>query len=263
MNKTKETKDDVELDLTDLIADALTPELRASYYREMRHCESLPKNDEMLRIIRVIQIHCQFAVRIPGLIAVEREKIQQAFESALKNLQENLQTSQTYQQQLDRHLINLPNRIAEDINPAAIVAKINESLKQEFFRSTIPQTGEALRLVSQQMRSATDEFVGTAKALTHSYSGVSENANQAIEKISRSISGAATAARSASQDLSRSFRQHYRWALYALSGLALLVGIGLGMLFQQWLADPPVRKLYFYQSDSPAPTPLPVPKKRS
>ena len=54
MNKAKEADDAVELDLTDLIADDLPPELRASYYREMRHCQSLPKNDEVLRIIRVI-----------------------------------------------------------------------------------------------------------------------------------------------------------------------------------------------------------------
>ena len=76
MNKAKEMDDAVELDLTDLIADDLPPELRASYYREMRHCQSLPKNDEVLRIIRVIQIHCQFAVKISGQMAIEREKIQ-------------------------------------------------------------------------------------------------------------------------------------------------------------------------------------------
>lgn len=253
MNKAKETDDAVELDLTDLIADDLSPELRASYYREMRHCESLPKNDEMLRMIRVIQIHCQFAVKIPGLIAVERKKIEQAFASALKNLQENLQSSKAYQEQLDRHLTNLPNRIAEDINPATVVAKINESLKQEFYRSTIPQTGDALRLVSQQMKTAADEFIKTAKDLTNSYSGVAENANRAIEKISGSVSSAAAASRNATQELSHSFRRHYRWALYALSGLALLVGIGIGMLLQNWIKDPPVQKYYIYRNDKNEP----------
>ncbi len=253
MNKAKETEDAVELDLTDLIADDLPPELRASYYREMRHCESLPKNDEMLRMIRVIQVHCQFAVKIPGQIAIERKNIEQAFASALKNLQENLQNSRAYQEQLDRHLINLPNRIAEDINPSTVVAKINESLKQEFFRSTIPQTGDALRLVSQQLKTAADEFMKTAKDLTNSYSGIAENANRAIEKISGSVSSAAAAARNATQELSHSFRRHYRWALYALSGLALFVGIGIGMLLQNWIKDPPVQKYYIYRNDKNEP----------
>ena len=251
MNQAKETDDVVELDLTDRIAGALPPELRASYYREMRHCQLLPKNDEMLRIIRVMQIHSQFAIEVPGKIAVEREKLEQALAFVLKKLQENLQTSQAYQERLDRHLINLPIKIAEDINPAAIVAKINEGLKQEFFRSTIPQTGDALHLVSQQMKTAANEFMKTAKDLTHSYSGVAENATEAIERIRGSISDAVAAARNAAQDLSRAFRRHYRWALYALSGLALLVGIGIGMLLQNWIEDPPVQKHYIYHKDNP------------
>jgi hypothetical protein len=44
-----------EPDLIDRIANALPEEVRADYYREMRHCRSLPENDEMLRILRAMQ----------------------------------------------------------------------------------------------------------------------------------------------------------------------------------------------------------------
>jgi len=37
-----------EPDLIDRIADGLPAEIRADFYREMRHCRSLPDNDEML-----------------------------------------------------------------------------------------------------------------------------------------------------------------------------------------------------------------------
>ena len=36
-----------EPDLIDRIANALPEEIRAEYYRELRHCRSLPENDEM------------------------------------------------------------------------------------------------------------------------------------------------------------------------------------------------------------------------
>ena len=36
-----------EPDLTDRIADGLPADIRADFYREMRHCRSLPENDEM------------------------------------------------------------------------------------------------------------------------------------------------------------------------------------------------------------------------
>jgi hypothetical protein len=42
-------------DLIDRVADSLPVEVRADYYREMRHCRSLPENDEMLRILRAMQ----------------------------------------------------------------------------------------------------------------------------------------------------------------------------------------------------------------
>ena len=44
-----------ENDLIDRIAESLPADVRADYYREMRHCRSLPENDEMLRILRAMQ----------------------------------------------------------------------------------------------------------------------------------------------------------------------------------------------------------------
>ena len=44
-----------EKDLIDRIAESLPADVRADYYREMRHCRSLPENDEMLRILRAMQ----------------------------------------------------------------------------------------------------------------------------------------------------------------------------------------------------------------
>jgi hypothetical protein len=39
--------------------------------------------------------------------------------------------------------------------------------------------------------------------------------------------------------LVRVFREEYRWSLYALLSIALLVGIGIGMLAKQKLSLPP------------------------
>jgi hypothetical protein len=47
--------DPQEPDTLDRIANALPPDVRADYYREMRHVRSLPENDEMLRILRAMQ----------------------------------------------------------------------------------------------------------------------------------------------------------------------------------------------------------------
>jgi hypothetical protein len=34
------------------------------------------------------------------------------------------------------------------------------------------------------------------------------------------------------------FQREFRWSLYTLSSLALVIGIALGMVFQQWIDTP-------------------------
>ena len=55
MNQIIQLANASENDLVDRIAEALPMEVRADYYRELRHCRSLPENDEMLRILRIMQ----------------------------------------------------------------------------------------------------------------------------------------------------------------------------------------------------------------
>ena len=56
----------VEPDLTDRIADGLPADIRADFYREMRHCRSLPENDEMLRILRIMQFLTLLMEQVPS-----------------------------------------------------------------------------------------------------------------------------------------------------------------------------------------------------
>ena len=64
-----------EPDLTDRIANSLPVEIRADYYREMRHCRSLPENDEMLRILRAMQFLTLLIHEAPARMTVERERL--------------------------------------------------------------------------------------------------------------------------------------------------------------------------------------------
>ena len=55
-----------EPDLIDRIGAALPKEVRADYYREVAHCRSLPENDEMLRILRVMLILTLLMETVPN-----------------------------------------------------------------------------------------------------------------------------------------------------------------------------------------------------
>lgn len=112
-----------ESDLIDRIANALPAEVRADYYRELRHCRSLPENDEMLRILRAMQFSVVLMVQAPERMATERQRLEQAIADALSTLQEISESTEAHRAQLDQRLVQLPADIAEGINPEAVATK--------------------------------------------------------------------------------------------------------------------------------------------
>jgi hypothetical protein len=226
-------------DLIDRIANALPVEVRADYYSELRHCRSLPENDEMLHILRAMQFLVVLMVQAPEQMATERQRLEQIIADALKALRDVRQSSADHQAQLDQRLVQLPADIAEGINPEAVAAMINESLRQQFVESTIPAIAEALAVAAAQMKTATCEFARSASTLGDSYRGAAENACRAVANLESTCSYAISSTKRAAEELVRVFREEYRWSLCALVGIALLVGIGIGMLIQQRLDPPP------------------------
>jgi hypothetical protein len=53
-------------ELIDRIAKQLPKDIAAEYYREMMYCCSLPDNDEMLKILRILQILTALMDGIPS-----------------------------------------------------------------------------------------------------------------------------------------------------------------------------------------------------
>jgi hypothetical protein len=228
-----------EPDLIDRIAEKLPPDVRADYYREMRHCRSLPENDEMLRILRAMQFLVLLIEQAPDRLGVERDRIEKLLTGTFDSLRRTFAASEEYHAELDRRLTELPGEIAKGISPEAIAGTIKENLRQHFVRSTIPETAEALAVVSTQMKKVSAEFNATADDLGNTYHGAAEEARRAVSSMRSEVSAAAEAAKRAATDLSLTFHKAYRWTAYSLSGLALVIGLVLGVMFEYWLSSPP------------------------
>ena len=141
-----------------------------------------------------------------------------------------------YQKELEQRLIELPAAIANGIRPEAIGLKINESLRQQFLSSGIPETAEALGLASKQMNQAAVDFHRTAGRLTASCDHAAEVAHQAIESMRSALSGTTGAAKQASEDLRHAVLREYRWTMFAICAMVLAIGFGLGILCDNWIS---------------------------
>lgn len=251
-----------EPDLIDRIAHALPEKVRSDYYRELVYCRSLPENDEMLRLLRAMQFLTLLMIQVPADVTLERERLEQLFASAMQKFQENLRSCLAYQKLLDERLVSLPGQITKGVNPEVIATKINESLRQQFAKSTIPETAEALSLVAEQMKKTTKEFSTAASSLTDSYQGAVEQARQSIDGIKSSISRAAAASKEAAEYLSRTFHRAYWWFLAVLAVSMLVIGFSSGILFEQGRAQPPEQNIDAPHMDTPIPEPMPHSRKK-
>jgi hypothetical protein len=229
-------------ELIDQISKLLPKEVAAEYYREMLYCSSLPENDEMLRILRILQILTALMEGIPSRVMVEREALEQLFNEAASQLKTVLHSSESYQKQLDEKLFRLPGEITKGIQPKDIARDINESLQRQFNASTIPQTAVALGKVAEQLSRAHTDFSSAAKDIGDSCRGSLAQAREAIEKIRSTIEGSAKAARSASEDLSVKFKSAY-WSVWICALVtALVFGFVIGDSYVRQF-DPPKQEI--------------------
>lgn len=252
------TLSDMDEDLVDRIANALPIEVRAAYYRELTHCRSLSESDELLRILRAMQFLTLLMHQVPERVLAEREQLEQVFKGALQKLERTVERNDTLHGRLEQQLAGLPEEIARGLNPPVIAREINESLRQQFAQSTIPDTASALAAVAAEMKKVTAEFARAARVISDSHQGAASEARRSIDALDSSVGRAAETARRAAAELSRVFQNEFRWSLYALSGLALTIGIVIGMLYQQWIDGPaPVPTAPDMQEEQSAPPPKP------
>ena len=226
-------------DILDRIAQDLPLEIRAAFYRELNYCRSLPENDELLRVLRAMQFLTLLMREVPSHVVIERERLELIFNRAMAKLSGTLESAEAYQSALEQRLAALPAKVAQGLNPETVARSINENLRQQFVESTLPQTAKAMTSVAAEFRNAVIEFAKTTAVLNDSHRGAAARARQAIEELERTVSSAADTARRAAQDLSEVFQREFRWSVYALSTLGLVVGLGLGMLYQHWIDTPP------------------------
>ncbi len=249
-----------EPDLIDRIANALPEEVRSEYYRELRHCRSLPENDEMLRLLRAMQFLVLLIEQAPSRVAEERERLDKLLGTAIDNITKMSAASEAYHAGLQRKLTALPADIAHGISPEAVAREINENLRQEFMRSTIPKTADALGAIADRMKNVSAEFATSADNLGNAYRGAAEDARKAVASLRSEISQAAENAARLTSKLNETFSRAHRWMLVMLVGGALIIGMAIGMMFERSLFSPPERVV---ERVAPVVQPAPQPEQKA
>ena len=207
-----------EKELVDIIADSLPTEQRTGYYREMRYLHTLADSDEMLRILRTIQWHTVIALEVPAKLAGQAQKLDCGLRDNAKALE-----------RIHGRLEGVCDELVERVSAEAIANQLYESLRQQFVKSTIPQTGQALAVAGEQIKSAVEGLERATPKIARAHQLAAFEAQKAVSQMKAEISQAAAAARQATAELSSTFLHEYRWALAVLLVLAGILGLLFGI----------------------------------
>lgn len=231
---TRSTAGSAPEDLFDSIAKLLEPGQREYFYQRMLYFRQLRPEDELLRLVEAIGLLALLIREAPHAVAREREQMAQLLEASLATIHAAGEAGQEYSRQLDGRLARLPTDLAEGISPEAIARAITESLRQQFVRSGLPATADALTAVSQQLTEATGQFQRAARQLSACTEIVAQ-ARGAIAQMRAHASQATVAAQYAVAELTQQVRVEGIRAVSWLCAAAWLLGILGGITFEHWM----------------------------
>jgi uncharacterized BrkB/YihY/UPF0761 family membrane protein len=140
------------------------------------------------------------------------------------------QFTEEHQTQIDERLDHVSADIAEALKPEAVAAAINESLRQQFVKTTIPETAVALAVTAAQIKNTADDFVEIAGKLGASYDSAAAEARRAIQQLESASSKAFESTKRGAEELTQAFGKEYRWWFFVFVMLAFVLGLGLGLM---------------------------------
>lgn len=222
-------------DLTDSIAEALPPNLRAAYYRELIHCRSLPDTDEMLRVIRILQILTYLIQQAPAAVATEREKIGALVGSLTDALHRTTQSICEHHSEVDRRLIELPEDLAKRIQPAVIAKEISESVHQEFARSGLLELGQGFQASSAKL----EKLLARLNTMMTGFESSLTTIEQQISNAGRGCVQAMHHTRDTLIHEGERLADKYWWPRCVLAGVVIVMVFMLGMRYARWLDPTP------------------------
>src|ERR1700691_2126304 len=174
-------------------------------------------------------------VKLPEQMALERERFEQIVSRCEKLLGDVHEFVDEASRQIDHRLAQVSADIAKALNPPAVAAEINESLRQQFIKTTIPETADALAVNAAQIKKATSDFVSVTDSLNNAYDGAVVKADRAIQSLETTSSQAISGNKRQADELMAVVRQDYRWLLFALPVLCILIGSGLTVWYEHWI----------------------------
>jgi hypothetical protein len=171
----------------DSLARLVPDDLQTAYYRVLAHTRTLSPDDEMLRILEAMGTLALLTRHTPKDIADERARFQEVLELHRQFSDEAQRKMSSYVCELEARISDLPRGIKAGLDPQQTAKMLDESLRQHFLQSGIPDTVKALQYTSSAMTSAQKELSTALHILSESRGGVLAQVQYANNRLEYSL----------------------------------------------------------------------------
>jgi len=158
--------------LSNLAAKLTEPEDRETYAALISYFNSLPKQDEMFRLVELL-----------GPLTLAGQHIPDAIAELWGALRTQSNAASEYYRQVDGRLASLPEEIAAGVDSNAIAKGMAESFRQQLAVTGLETTANLLRNSSREITLLSGQISATLKPAAQEYQGVSATISRELARL--------------------------------------------------------------------------------
>ena len=204
------------------------PQDREWYAGLVSYIQSLPPEDELVKLAQLFGFLTLLGRDLPEAIAAEQSKLRDYLSEAYGKLQQEVKTNASYHEKLNERLSQLPGEIAEGVQPAAIAKAMSESFRQQLAQTGLQDTGRVLNSSVKDLKTVAGELAQAVKPIQERYGSIGSSIETEVKKLDY----ASRQLRQQTENLiAQSNEDRWLWRI-GFWVILLLVGFFLGIFWE-------------------------------
>lgn len=195
----------------------IDPQDRETYAALVSYVNSLPPDDELIRLMELL-----------GLLSLVGQRVPDALAEFLQELRSQTKAAANYHSQVDARLASLPAEICAGVNPDVIASEMSEIFRQRLRETGLLDTTAHLKLATADLSKLTSELTVSLKPAAGEYRGIASTLTAETAKLAKTAGEV--------QELNRRLLLRQRSNSRALIAMAVFVSFlagGLAGIFME------------------------------
>jgi hypothetical protein len=159
------------------------PQDREWFASLVSYVDSLPPNDEFVKIAQLFGFLTLIGRELPEHLAQERGQLRELLVKARADFLQQIKTNASYHDKLTERLNKLPEEIAEGVKPDAIAKTMSEAFRQQITATGLQDTKAFLTATTSDLKKVTRELDAVVQPITTRYGSLAAQIEKQVASL--------------------------------------------------------------------------------